>query len=980
MKGISGPLRTATVLMTIVMIVLMAGVSITLAGGRSSAPPRELGRITCPAGTVASHEGDRDAASTSCERPGGPEPLTETAAKTLQNAAIHGVGPNVAAQYAAAVQQTRHMKMTGHSLSTTAGWQPVGGPMLYATNPVYGLSSLGFGGLSGRISALINDPARAGRLIAAASNGGVWETADSGAHWRSIGDSLPTQVVGALGYSPYNGGTIIAGTGDDSFGFYSYNGQGVFTSNSDGLNWRHASGIPIGTLTFRIAVDPNDSTGKTVYAATSKGLYRSVDGGLNFTNVNLPTTCTDITKAACYFANVVTDVVVRAAGPGTVHGGAVLAVVGWRAGQRASVNDDGSNGPPQSPQNGIYVSPTGQPGTFTFVPSGNSFPTANGFAPQGSVGRVALGIANGPGQNHDIVYALVEDARKLNSCLDVLDIAPVCENKESPALVQSTMLDGAYVTKDFGHTWTKIMDASQLQVPGDNSALTPPLLGYGPGIQSWYNLWIQPDPTATDPLNGAPTRLLFGLEEVWENGNNGSDVTSMPLSPTPWKVVGRYWNACAEVVSGLQCSSTDNPTNPGTTIHPDQHVGLFVTDGQGGVTLYAGSDGGVFAQHVSQGQDFSNDNWNSGPWGTGINTGLHTLQPYQAAVSKDGTIVAGLQDNGEMEISPLDGHEEEIYGGDGFDTGIDPNNSLNILEEYAYGSISVTNDGGKTWSNISPGVNGLTSPQFWTPVQVDPTDGKHFLTGGRDIEESTLGYTFSCGDPACATSNNFKQVYDLGTHSHPGDASASPSSTDPDNSATAVDVRGANAYVGFCGFCDRLYNPYFGRGIATNVGGSSAPHELSSSGWHIAAANGLPNRYITSIRMDPANPRTVYVTLGGYGRRFVPPGALGDNTSQVGTGHVFVSFDAGQTFHNVSGNLPNVPANWSLVRNGRLLVATDVGVFISGTLPTPAASTLSYAVLGRLPNAPVLSLQLQPGNPNRMVAALDGRGVYIYNF
>ena len=32
---------------------------------------------------------------------------------------------------------------------------------------------------------------------------------------------------------------------------------------------------------------------------------------------------------------------------------------------------------------------------------------------------------------------------------------------------------------------------------------------------------------------------------------------------------------------------------------------------------------------------------------------------------------------------------------------------------------------------------------------------------------------------------------------------------------------------------------------------------------------GLPKRYITSVQMDPADPRTVYVTLAGYGRRWL---------------------------------------------------------------------------------------------------------------
>ena len=38
----------------------------------------------------------------------------------------------------------------------------------------------------------------------------------------------------------------------------------------------------------------------------------------------------------------------------------------------------------------------------------------------------------------------------------------------------------------------------QLNQPGTNSALTAEA-GYSPGVQAWYNLWVEPDPTSTDP-------------------------------------------------------------------------------------------------------------------------------------------------------------------------------------------------------------------------------------------------------------------------------------------------------------------------------------------------------------------------------------------------------------------------------------------------------------------------------------------------
>lgn len=168
----------------------------------------------------------------------------------------------------------------------------------------------------------------------------------------------------------------------------------------------------------------------------------------------------------------------------------------------------------------------------------------------------------------------------------------------------------------------------------------------------------------------------------------------------------------------------------------------------------------------------------------------------------------------------------------------------------------------------------------------------------------------------------------------------------------------------------------FANGIATNVGGSQPPQRMTSNGWHIAKASGLPSRWITSIRMDPANPSTVYVTLGGYGRNWVPPGALGDSTANVGVGHVFKSTDAGNTFVDISGNLPDGPAHWSVIHKGNLVVATDVGVFMSS-----GTSGGTYVQIGNgLPAAPVLHLTVNPANPNQLIAATDGRGVYAFTF
>jgi hypothetical protein len=865
-------------------------------------------------------------------------------------------------------------------------WTQVGNAPLYANDPAYtdvndGVTQLGWVKLSARVTSFAFDPAAAGRYFLSVAGGGVWQSTNGGASWSSIGDSLPTQVVGAIAWTPYQGGTLIAGTGDNAMaGGLSLSGLGVYAAKGNLKSWTHAAGVPGGALTYRIAVDPSDPTGATVYVATSKGLYRSTDGGGSFTNVALPTTpsgypvnCAgDTTTGTCFYANIVTDVVVRPADANGLGGGQVLAAVGWIASSQLKLrNPDGTlSSLPQSPQNGIYASATGAPGSFTFVnPGGN--PTNNGFVPTAIGGRIALSVARGAGQDHNLVYAIVQDAAKVANCLDLvqagLEIGTcLAASTKGPP----TVLDGAYVSKDFGRTWTKIMDWSQLELPGTNSALGPygAALGYAPGVQSWYNLWIDADPTATDAVTRAPTRVAFGLEEVWENAIFGEPQNGVSAAATPWRVIGRYWNACALALGGYQCNGASSPI-AGTTTHPDQHAGVFVPDGAGGVTLLAGNDGGAYLQHVGAGQDFSNDRW-----GAGANSGLATLLPYHVAAAKDGTVVAGLQDNGEMKITPA-GYEVMIYGGDGFFSAIDPDNSNNIAEEYAGGVVALTNDGGKTWKHVDPA---LTSPLFATPFQQDPASAGHLLIGGRDVEETTNAYTQPCtvvNTPASETCVGFAwtKVYDLGTANHPGVASATSSTSDPNNRLSAVDLAGDNAYVGYCGPCSGLGAHRFARGIATNVAGSLPPQRLTGNGWHIAAAAGLPTRYISSVRMDPSNPKTVYVTLGGYSTHWIPPGAV--FYENVGAGHVFKSIDGGNTFTDVSGNLPDTPADWVVLHGTNLIVGTDIGVFISSSLDGG-----TWQVLGGLPAFTTAALAFSPADPNLLYAATFGRGIWSFHF
>jgi hypothetical protein len=952
-------------------VALAATGSLALMGSGATSPGvAQASARACPVGQVLEHEIDLVSFSqgkrTACAPALHPESYKELALangqRTSQSQAPFGVQDGA---FAAGSAQAAALSAQGTNSAAT--WKPLGRTPLIANGAGFDeVNNQGFINLSGRVEDLSYVPGQNGHWFAAVANGGIHETTDAGGHWRSIGDTLPTQITGTVAYSA---GRVLVGTGDPAFGGSSLSGLGAYYSDDHGAHWQHSTGVPSGSLSFQLAVDPTNS--KVVYLASSKGLYRSADRGASFVNVVLPTTCTSIADRNCFFANIVTDVVVQSAGGASASkGGAVLAAVGWRAGQKLN-----SAGKMQAPQNGLYTSSTGLRGSFTYIaPGGTAVPNVSttGFPATHFLGRIALGIASGTNQDHDYVYALVEDAEKFNRAACALDTSDA--GLSGGLCAGGTVLNGVYGSPDLGQTWTRLADSTALASPtGQSALLGPGITGYAPGVQSWYNEWIAPDPSAslTNPLTSAPTHLVFGLEEVWQN--TVADLgTSAGLSPiviypkglavpvsspvtTQFQTLGRYYGGqtCYGLVATLPVTCATNVLHTGaTSTHPDQHAGTFVPDAAGaGVTLLVGNDGGVYSQHTAASEVATQAGWGAGTQGSGSGI-LHTLLPYEASMAKDGTVYAGLQDNGELKITP-DGTQYEVFGGDGFFSSVDPDNSNIAYEEYTNGAVSVTTDGGKTWNSIDPG---LTASLFATPFSMDPKDARHLLIGGRDIYERRTGPT-----------GTWNKVYDLGTRLQPGNAAAvadtsNVNNANANNSTSATDLYGANAYLGFCGACDIVTGTRpFHSGIATNVGG-----------WHIAKAIGLPQRYVQGVLMDHKDPKTVYVSLGGYGRRWIPPGSLNDDTSKVGTGHVFVSHDAGAHFTNISSNLPDLPANALLVFQGKLLVGTDNGVFA-----TSASKPGAWASFAKgMPASPVLSLKQSPRNAREIVAANYGRGVY----
>ena len=109
-------------------------------------------------------------------------------------------------------------------------------------------------------------------------------------------------------------------------------------------------------------------------------------------------------------------------------------------------------------------------------PSPIWWPAAPGFAPQSQIGRVALGVASGTGQNHNYVYAEVQDTLLLNTQkllgLDIPSLPDPLGLGIDPSKT-ATVLNGVYMSADFGRSWHEMESSTSFELPGNGSTQTP---------------------------------------------------------------------------------------------------------------------------------------------------------------------------------------------------------------------------------------------------------------------------------------------------------------------------------------------------------------------------------------------------------------------------------------------------------------------------------------------------------------------------
>ena len=511
-----------------------------------------------------------------------------------------------------------------------------------------------------------------------------------------------------------------------------------------------------------------------------------------------------------------------------------------------------------------------------------------------------------------------------------LAVHPVQTQILLAALTGNDRLSGAiYRSADGGSTWTKVAPMRALDIAFDPNGTAHAVAGLDDGTIAYSRdggfTWTRSVPLIAAPSgrgNTARAEIAFSRSrpglvfasvdnakgEVWRSADSGATWEKL-ATPEHLNLQGDYDNAIWTdptdashlIVGGLDLyrsvdggltfeKVSDWRAFPGSP-HSDHHALVSPPNfGPANPALWNGNDGGVYrAESVSR---LNAQSATSGGW-VNINGGLAITQFYGGAgrTTAGGRIVGGSQDNGSLQYSQ--GVWQIYRGGDGGFVAVDPANDSWVFGEYVYAAIHRSSSGGPGSSFICNGItealsneanatycgaNATKKANFIAPFVLDPNNANRLVVGANSlwVTDNAKGLvTWRVIKPPSAATDNF---------------------------INAVAIARGNGNVTWVGHNN-------GEVYRCLDGLSGAPS------WTRVGAGVLPARLVLRITIDDTDSNRVLVAFTGF---------VANN--------LWESADAGATWRNVTGNLPNAPIfdvkrhpanpNW-------LYAATSVGIYTS---------------------------------------------------
>ena len=590
-----------------------------------------------------------------------------------------------------------------------------------------GARNIGSAVMSGRVAAIAARTEKDGKvtLFVGAASGGVWKSLDGGTTFRPVFDKQPVQSIGALALDPSNPEIVWAGSGESWTRNSVSIGNGIYRSGDGGNNWTHM-GLPESERINKIIVSPKDSN--TVYAcvpgklwsdSADRGLYKTSDGGKSWSLIlkgaNLSTGCGGLSMDA--------------RNPQRLYASL------WDFRRKGWTFRSGGEGPKAFSGSGLFVTNDGGKSWTEISPSANK-----GF-PQKPYGRIAVAIAP---SDPKIVYAVVEGTR--SALFASADGGKTWEERDRsqwmvwrPFYFSNLIVDPKDPKKLF-----KTDGALIASTDGGKSFAV--IGGFNGAHGDNHDVWINPANTQ-QVITGDDGGIWYSYNggSLWWKGDN------LPIS--------QFYHVSAndkdpyEVFGGLQ----DNSSWVGDSAYPgginnQRWENLYGGDGFWAFTdpadadfVYAEYQGGniarvnrktLEARNIQPKAGFKEKlRWN---WNT----------PIHLSPNDQGTIYIGAQflfrsrDHGDtwQRISPdlttndPEKQKQEESGGITVDNSAaemhttiysiseSPKNGQLIWAGTDDGNLQLTRDGGQNWSNVAGNVPGLPKNSWVSWVEASRFD------------------------------------------------------------------------------------------------------------------------------------------------------------------------------------------------------------------------------------------------------------------
>jgi uncharacterized repeat protein (TIGR01451 family) len=472
-------------------------------------------------------------------------------------------------------------------------------------------------------------------------------------------------------------------------------------------------------------------------------------------------------------------------------------------------------------------------------------------------------------------------------------------------------------------------------------------------------------PTGTAPDSISDYCAISGDQCFYDNV-----VETDPTNPNIVFVGGSFGYNLNPQSGGIYRSTDGGQTwaNLGWDLHPDFHALAFDPSNTNHVLI--GNDGGVWFSPDLGGRTnpdlTTHSDLNKVDWQDLNGRGLRIAQfssiatvPQVPAGSNSERFWGGTQDNGTLRKSTASQTWSDVASGDGGQAIVDwtPDTctvtigtqiipvgpscfvygTFNGVTPYRYsngGSIFFSNQG------ITGGMNTSDRSDFYPPFVPNRANANQLFFGTYRLYRTDNARADAAGDVHWDAISP-----DLTT----GCTGVAPNGA-RNCTLSAIGVGGGTGV--YTGSLDGLV--YF----SPDAQVSDDPTWIQSD----PHGQTLPNRPVAQIAVDASNDRIAYLAYDGFSA-----------ATPKSPGHVFKTTDAGQSWQDISGNLPDTSVN-SIILDpsfpNTLYVGTDAGVFV-----TYNGGTGWTRLNSGMPNVAVWQLDLDPFH-RIMAAGTHGRGAF----